>query len=193
MKKSKSDAQLIKEIKQNLNISENFKELSERHSGIYFYIVNKLVSDKFIEKKLDFRNDKDYYMFMAILEFDESKKTKFSTYLGNKIKWMCINDFHKTNNRKTSNADNNELDTKRSTPPLQGIEREDIDRFFNLATMDADARILKIFSRRYLEGKGNKVMPWRDVCQGNGINLSIQGCINVHNKFLKKVKTQMDK
>ena len=191
MKKFKSDIQLIKEIKSGLNGSENFKELSERHSGIYFFIVNKFVSNKFLEKKLDFQNDKDYYMFMAILEFNESKKTKFSTYLGNKIKWMCINDYNKTKNRKTSNAESDNLDSKDYSLPIK-INHEDMERFFQLATTDKDGRVLKIFSRRYLEGKGNKVMPWRDVCQGKGIGLSIQGCINVHNKFLKKVKTKMD-
>ena len=205
MKKSKTDIQLIKEIKKGIDTSINYEEISERHSGIYYYIVNKFVSNKNKEKKLDFMNDKDYYMFMAILEFDESKKTKFSTYLANKIKWMCINNYHRSRKRGTITEENQKLDSSmpnQSSSPgeyWQGasalknkISPKEVDRFFSLAKGDKDKRVFKIFTLRYLEGKGNKLMPWRDVCKGDGINLSIQGCINIHNQFINKIKTKME-
>jgi len=193
MKKSKSDIELIEEIKSNQNISENFLEILDRHSGIYHSIINKFISKKFPEKKLDFINDKEYHVFMAILEFDKTKKTKFSTYLGNKIKWMCINDYNRTIKRKTSSTDNEELDSRDLSPaPDYKINREDIKRFFQLATKDTDPRVIQIFKLRYMEGSGNKLMPWRDVCKDKKINLSIQGCINVHNRFLKKIKNKME-
>jgi DNA-directed RNA polymerase specialized sigma subunit len=197
MSKLKTDLELINEIKKGINSSENYEIISERHSPIYYYIVNKFVSDKNKEKKLDFLGDKDYYMFMAISEFDKSKKTKFSTYLANKIKWMCINDYHKTRKRGTINEENQKIDA--SMPRQEGFhglknepKENEVERFFALAQKDSDKRIFKIFSLRYLKGKGNKLMPWRDVCKEEGVNLSIQGCINIHNQFIKKIKSKME-
>ena len=48
---------------------------------------------------------------------------------------------------------------------------------------------------RYLDPEYNKLTPWRKV--GKNLNLSIQGCINIHNQALdyirKKLKTDDNK
>ena len=43
----------------------------------------------------------------------------------------------------------------------------------------------------YIEGNKNKVMPWNQVCKS--VDLSIQGCINVHNKAIKTIKKELNK
>jgi hypothetical protein len=44
---------------------------------------------------------------------------------------------------------------------------------------------------RYIEGSKNKVMPWNKVCKT--VDLSIQGCINVHDKAIKHIKKELNK
>jgi len=53
-----------------------------------------------------------------------------------------------------------------------------------------DKRVEKIFKMRYIIGKKNKVMPWKNI--GQKMNLSIQGCINIHNSVIKSIKQTLD-
>ena len=64
------------------------------------------------------------------------------------------------------------------------INKETFELFFS--DLKVNDQIYKIFKLRYLEGSKNKLMPWREV--GKQLNLSIQGCINIHDRFLKKIK-----
>ena len=185
MKELKSDNELIKDIKSGVNICENFEEISSRHSGIFFKMASKYISPKFKEKRLDFFNDKGYYIFKVILDYNEDKNTKFSTYLGNRIKWICINNYYK----EINNCEINYQDEFISNCPdaKKEINVRDISEVMNLIKKEKDKRLHKIFKFRYLEGKGNNVMPWKDVCSKDNINLSVQGCINVHNNYIKKI------
>jgi hypothetical protein len=188
----KSDNQLISEIKEGLNLSENQQELSKRHSGLFVSIINRYSPKRSPEKRIDLLEDKEYYIFMSIIEFNSTKKTKFSTFLGNKMKWLCINDYHKQNRRKTEPVPHEYLEINSEPLEDSGIElRSGLQSLIEIIKRDPDPRLTRIFQLRYLEGKGNKLMPWRDVCRDNNINLSIQGCINVHNKFIKKIKTKI--
>ena len=36
----------------------------------------------------------------------------------------------------------------------------------------------------------NKLTPWRAIA--DNLDLSIQGCINIHNKFINKVKSEIN-
>ena len=52
---------------------------------------------------------------------------------------------------------------------------------------EKDERVKKIVDMRYGAGN-NKLTPWRHIAEE--LNMSIQGCINVHNKFINKVKKE---
>ena len=52
-----------------------------------------------------------------------------------------------------------------------------------------DERISKIFTMRYVDGYKNKVMPWKQVSEE--IAMSIQGCINIHDSTIKKLKIKL--
>lgn len=188
MKDLRSDNEIIKEIKNHINATENFKIISDRHSAIFFKMASKYISKKFREKRLEFFRDKDYYIYRIILDFKFSKNTKFSTYLANRIKWMCMNSYHK---------DCNNQEIKFSTETIANFKDESkktdynsILEIMNLIKSEKDDRIYKIFKFRYLEGKNNSVMPWKEISQKDGINLSVQGCINIHNKYLKKIRKE---
>jgi hypothetical protein len=182
----KSDNEIIKEIQRGIDISENFCEISERHSAIFFKMASKYISKKFKEKRLDFFTDKDYYIYQAVLDFNETKGTKFSTYLANRIKWKCINDYHKD---QKSREVKYPLEFMLNCPDKsESINKDKLKEVVEMLKKDKDPRIHKIFAFRYLEGKNNGVMPWKEVCCQENINLSVQGCINVHNNYLKKIR-----
>lgn len=184
MKNLESDNEIIKKIKQGIKTSENYKIISERHSALFYKMASKYISKKFKEKRLDFFKDKDYYIFQIILDYDSNKNTKFSTYLANRIKWMCMNDYNKHLNCCEVNCPDDVLQN------CQEDSKKDYSQITEVLDMlkkEKDSRVLKIFQLRYLEGKENNLMPWKDVCCDEEINLSVQGCINVHNKYLKKI------
>ena len=51
--------------------------------------------------------------------------------------------------------------------------------------------VLKIFKYRYIDGAQNKVMPWQKI--SIKLNMSIQGCINIHNSALEYFKNKLNK
>ena len=52
---------------------------------------------------------------------------------------------------------------------------------------EKDERVKKIIDMRY-GSCDNKVTPWRFIAEE--LEMSIQGCINVHNRFINKVKKE---
>ena len=41
---------------------------------------------------------------------------------------------------------------------------------------------------RYKDGVRNKLTPWKKIAKK--LKLSIQGCINIHEKFIKEIKKE---
>jgi len=186
MKESKSDNEIIKLIKEGVNLSENYQIISDRHSAIFYKMASKYISKKFREKRIDFFKDKDYYIFQVILDYDPDRNTKFSTYLANRIKWMCINSYNKTINCCEVNCPDQLMYNCKDEN--YSLDTSLVFEAMNLIKKDKDERVFKIFHSRYIEGKNNDVMPWAEVCKQSDINLSIQGCINIHNKYLNKIR-----
>ena len=91
------DNDLIDAVQANPSTSSNeLRELIDRHSGIYMDIVNNYIPSNcnFLNKS-DILEEKNYRIYLAALKYDEDKGAKFSTYLGNETKWMCLNLFNK--------------------------------------------------------------------------------------------------
>jgi hypothetical protein len=104
-----SDSDLIKSIKKKKKVDECLQELIDRHSGIYLDIVNSFLrncnNDSLREEII---NDKEYAIYNSVLKYDENRGTKFSTFLGNEAKWMCLNASNK--NKKYVELNDNTYD-----------------------------------------------------------------------------------
>jgi DNA-directed RNA polymerase specialized sigma subunit len=59
--------------------------------------------------------------------------------------------------------------------------------FKNCLKKEKDERVKKIIDLRY-EVDNNKLTPWRKIAKE--LDMSIQGCINIHNRFINKVKKE---
>ena len=179
------DIQLINNIKKSRD-ENSLKELIDRHSGIYVDMVNKYLPES-IEgiNKNDVLEDKSFCIYNAAIKFDESKKAKFSTYIGNLARWKCLNIYNK--NIKFPQSSMSEVyDQKISyDSEVNEIEsEEELKNIFKIIENSKDKRVQKIFKMRYKCGR--KVTPWKKIAKK--LDLSIQGCINIHNKHLTEIK-----
>lgn len=193
-----SDIDLISLVKDG-SCSEAFCELVGRHSGIYLDTLYKYApaSSYYISRE-EFIDDKDLNIYEAIINYDPDKGAKFSTYLGNSTRWKCLNTVNKNKKRKTYSLDTEHRDsieyevnlesgqtTEDFTKNLTSVESLDIIR--KEAELCGDPRIKTIFDMRYFECD-NKPTTWKIIA--DKINLSIQGAIDIHNRFIIKTKTK---
>jgi len=193
-----SDLELIDSLRQEKQSGECLIELVSRHSGIYMTMVHNYTQESApppLNYKNDLIEDKNYYIYQAALRYDESKNTKFSTYLGNETRWMCLNLYNKNKNHchKEMELDQPKMreipeDENRNE---KSASQEFLNKVLGLAKEDPDTRISKIFKMRYIDPETNKVTPWKTI--GEKLNLSIQGCINIHNKAILKIKKELNK
>ena len=187
-----TDTALTQMVKEE-NDEEALEELISRHSGIYVDMLKKFGFKFLTENQLqDIMADKDYTIYKAALEYDSSR-AKFSTHLANKTKWMCLTQKTKNKNNKVfSNFDEIQYyqKDKRSTPAELCDTNDSLSRIINLIKKHKDKRLQTIFNERYFCGEGGKLKPWKDVAKK--MNLSAQGCINIHDKAIKELNNKIN-
>ena len=189
-----SDIELVENIKNDENTNECLQELINRHSGIYLEIVNAYMKNcPNPELRREVVDDKEIAIYNSALRYDEDRGAKFSTFVGNEARWKCLN--LATKNKKNKNKFVEMTETiydeekqKAFLPQHENtLEQEVLESFSGLLKDIPDKRVKKIFKLRY---KGNKKLtPWRKVSEK--MNLSIQGCINIHNAALEKISKKI--
>ena len=185
------DQQLVENIKKNKKTEDCLQELIGRHTGIYLDIVNKYTQNGNTTNKLDLIDEKDYNIYQAALKYKSDKGTKFPTFLGNETKWLCLNKYNKRKKEPQINIE----DVKEGdilSQKTDKIKKEDLEIFseaIKFSKSHKDPRVEKIFEMRYITGEKNKVMPWKKISEE--LNMSIQGCINIHNSAIDKFKIEL--
>ena len=180
-----NDIYLIDRVKKYAD-QESMMELIDRHSGIYVDMVNRyLPESREGLNKEDVLQDKDFCIYDAAIKFDDTKNAKFSTYIGNLARWKCLNIYNKSIKFPQS-CISEIFDYSVSCESDQKImEKEElIKKIFSGIDSMEDNRVNKIFTMRYKNGK--KLTPWKKIAKK--LDLSIQGCINIHNKHLTEIK-----
>ena len=114
--------------------------------------------------------------------------------MGNKAKYLCLS--KKTankKNKKTLSFDS--IDFSEKSNDLYPDERCEISESFssiiNLINNHEDERVKVIFKERYFGGEKGKLKTWKAI--GQRVNLSAQGCINIHDKCLVEFQKQIKK
>ena len=184
-----SDLTLISKI-QDDNDQDSLMVIIDRHSGIFHSMVNHFMSHP--QNSLDksqIVGEKDSTIYSAALNYDPDRKTKFSTHLANQTKWKCLNALNKRKKNKEIFIDDEYTYVEPSCDSfITDINKgEAMSVFKKCLKEEKDERVKKIVDMRY-EAGNNKLMPWRYIAEE--LNMSIQGCINVHNKFINKVKKE---
>lgn len=185
-----SDLSLINKIKKSGD-DGCLVELINRHSGIYVYIVDKYTKNRNYSINRDLiLDDKDYTIYKSALDYNPDKNSKFSTFLANQTKWKCLNAINALKNKRFTSIDkvySKVSDEDDSSEMLSKMEAFDL--FNDMLEKENDPRVKKIIDIRY-NTTNNKLIPWKKASEE--LNLSIQGCINIHNRFIKKVKHKFD-
>lgn len=186
-----NDNDLIQNVlKQNDSIA--FKELELRHSGICHKMIKKYyhnMKQSGIDPE-DVISEKAYVIYKSILNFNPDKNVKFSTWLGNQMRYHCLNTINKNNQLITMEDDviKNLIEKNQLKLDNQSLSfKEKNDMIFSILDRLKDKRIKKIFKLRYFNNK--KLMSWADI--GRKMNLSTQTIINLHNKGKLLLKNKL--
>ena len=184
-----SDLTLISKI-QDDNDQDSLLEIIDRHSGIFHSMVNYFMShpQNAVDKN-QLVGEKDSTIYSAALNYNPDKKTKFSTHLANQTKWKCLNILNKKKkNREIFIDDENTYIEPQCESFIYDINNgEALSVFESCLEEEKDERVKKIVDMRY-GGLNNKLTPSRFIAQE--LDMSIQGCINIHNRFINKVKKE---
>ena len=184
-----SDYTLISNSQEE-NDEDSLLEIIDRHSGIFHTMVNQFMSHPHcsLDKSL-LVGEKDSTIYSAALNYDPTRKTKFSTHLANQTKWKCLNILNKKKkNKEFQLDDNSNYDEPFSDGFLREIDKGEAFSLFNKCLKkEKDERVKKILDLRY-GVDNNKLTPWRKIAKE--LDMSIQGCINIHNRFINKVKKE---
>jgi hypothetical protein len=190
--KEYTDQELIDMVKENTgSASVAMTEIITRHSGIFIEMVNHFVPiDSPYCDRRELIDDKKFYIYKALMKYDQTRGTKFSTHLGNEAKWLCLNIYNKNKNKLILPSSNMDYDKELSeNPHAKSIERESFNRVIEIIKDYPDERINKIFTMRYIDGEKNRVMPWKKISKE--LKMSIQGCINIHNQAIKNIQKKV--
>jgi RNA polymerase sigma factor (sigma-70 family) len=184
------DINLIENIKK-YNDEESLKMLVEKHSGLCNSLYKKYsgplqASGICLD---DIIKEKDYIVYKSALSFDKTKKSKFSTWLYNQVRFQCLNSINENGHYIALENDKlNFLIEKRAD--YRDDSLKNLNQYiFNIIDSCADKRIEKIFKLRYMSGE-NKKMSWNKIAKK--LKISTQTAINIHNKTLKLLKNKIE-
>lgn len=184
-----TDLQLIKRIKK-YNCEKSLLELAFRHQGICNKMIQKYcnVCNDVGVSISDLNTDKMLIVYKSALNFKANKKIKFSTWLGNQMRYHCLNSLNKKN-KDISMEDENitHLIEKNQniTSSQTNLTQDKINYINDILSQMNDMRVKEIFNLRYFSE--NKLSPWYKI--GKKMKISTQTAINIHNKavdFLNK-------
>ena len=185
-----SDLSVILRIQQHRDVAPALEELIRRHSGIYFDIITRFVPKTSLYcSREDLFDDRVFNIYNAAIKFNPNKGTKFSTFLGNETKWVCLNLYNKAKKKPLLTKAPEDLDYLDKEGESVVMDATLLKEVFAIVNKNADRRASKIFHLRYKEGEGNKSLPWKSVAPHVG--LSIQGCINVHDTIINDLKRKL--
>lgn len=183
-----TDLDLIKNIKNNQD-NDALKCLINRHSGIFCEIVKRY--QHFIAQgghdPKDLFEDKDVIVYQSALSFNEEKKIKFSTWLGNQARYHCLNFMNK--NGKFYPAENDYIQSviENKQDQKENFTKENCEYFLRILKSLKDKRAYKIFKMRFFS-QNKKNRSWNDI--GKKLNISTQTAINIYNKHIDFLKAK---
>ena len=183
------DGALIKNVI-NKQCNESLKELVNRHSGIIFNIGKKYCSSCSLD--IGELNDNRYWIvFNAAKTFNSTKGSKFSTWLGNQVRFFCLN--YKNKNSKLIPIENEHLEffiNNFSKNDEKVNQKEVINTIVDLFNQISDPNTKNAIYYRYFYNK-ERILNYSEIA--DILNVTPQTVLNWHNKFVDFAKKKIDK
>lgn len=181
------DDTLIKNVI-NKQCNESLKELVNRHSGIIFNIGKKYCSSCNLD--ISELNDNRYWIvFNAAKTFNATKGSKFSTWLGNQVRFFCLN--HKNKNSKLIPIENEHLEffiNNFSKNDEKVNQKEVIHTIIDLFNQISDPNTKNAIYYRYFYNK-ERILNYSEIA--DILKVTPQTVLNWHNKFVDFAKKKL--
>ena len=189
MKDPTLDKYLAQEVKDK-DCEQSLCELISRHTPLCYNIYKKYqpaisASGHCIH---EISKEKDYWVYKAAKSYDPTRKVKFSTWLGNQIKYHCLNVINDNRYVAVEDKDLDFLVNNKSIIEKDTDYETEIDFIFNILSQLRDKRIKKVFEERYF-GKVSKKKPWSKIAKNVGV--STQTAINLHERGIAILQRKM--
>lgn len=177
------DNALVKSVKE-FNDEKALKTLIQKHSPLCNSLYKKysgpiISSGIFLD---DLVNEKDYVIYRSALSYDPDKKSKFSTWLYNQVRYQCLNCIN--DNKVYLKVEDNVLNSLVEKNNHNKNNTNICDYINNIINHFSDKRIKDIFILRYSNAR--KKMSWSKIAKS--LDISTQTAINLHNKAIEKLK-----
>lgn len=193
--RSQPDLTLVQDIQSGSPLSSEMLEiLSDRHSGLYVSTIMRLTGTSIPNLKEELLDDKMYVLYHAVMTYDKDRGSAFTTHFANEAKWNCLKNKTKKCNKEIS-CEESVLDLALDRSGQYDFIDVNDDKFFHEELMKEieairDETAKKIIKLRYFSSD-TEILPWKKIAEA--VQLSIQGCINIHNKYVDKIKKHIDK
>lgn len=191
--KTLSDEQLTELIRDN-DCSDSIVELTSRHKALVTQISKKYANAAHCSGIAlgDFLEEAEFLVFDAAKKFNADKETKFSTWLGNRVRYHCLNTLNKQAKYYSPNQENFTEHIAEQAVNEQEQEKNflesQLEYITNLLSQVKDPRVQTIIRMRYLNGT-SKHGDFRSIAKH--LNMSTQGIINLHDSFIKFVREKV--
>jgi RNA polymerase sigma factor (sigma-70 family) len=184
----KDDTSLIEKIQKD-GCEESLKEIIKRHSPIFYDIYGRFSSLLYSRNinTQDVIEDKNTLIWKSIQSYNPEKKSKFSTWLANQTRYLCLNLL----NQKMNYVQMEEVELARRHEKASIPEEDNFltikNNIFDVLDSLKDKRVSKIFELRYYSDKKDRA--WKEI--GKSLNISVQTAINLHKKGKKIIKSRL--
>jgi DNA-directed RNA polymerase sigma subunit (sigma70/sigma32) len=169
--------------------NNSLMELITRHSGICFSMGKRFTQYGSFNLN-DLNDNKDWIIYSAALSFNSDKGSKFSTWLGNQVKYYCLNlknksskyiDTEDTTIEFLINQYHNENKSNESKVQILNTIRDILDQI-------KDKNIKDAIHYRYFSNK-ERILNYSEI--GDILNVTPQTVLNWHNKFIDLAKKKL--
>jgi RNA polymerase sigma factor (sigma-70 family) len=185
--KSLKDETLIKKVLTK-QCNKSLIELVDRHSGMIFNIGKKYCGPCNLDIS-ELSDNKYWIIFNAAKSFNPNKGSKFSTWLGNQIRFFCLN--YKNKNSKLVPIESEHLEffiNNFAKNENYSNKKEIINNIIDLFNQISDPNTKNAIYYRYFHDK-ERILNYSEIAEI--LNVTPQTVLNWHNKFVQFAKKKL--
>ena len=187
------DDVLIRNVQEN-NCSASLEILVKRHAGMFNVMAkrygNMNIGSSGISVE-DFKDNQHFIVYKAAKNFDPTRQTKFVTWLGNQVRYYCLNTINKES--KYYGSEPEKIEYLMDAASQDGLDNEKIlseaQYVLDILEQIKDKRIKKIFQLRYFS-EDKKKRSYNFIAKKLG--MSTQGIIDLHDNFIKFMRRKIE-
>lgn len=163
--------------------NEALSELTERHSGIYVKIAAQYAGFSNKVNVDELKDDKAFNIYQWIIKYDETRGMKLSTFIGEMVKYECLDRLAKT-------PDQVPLEVVPETPvdgkALTDTPIETVDDLEQRVGLVPDPDFWPIFKARHL---ADKPATWREIGRQRG--MTHEWARQIYHRYLPRVQAKV--